>query len=166
MKIQSDWFSAGKAPAGANSRVGAHAKRAPGAEAGAKAGVLSRERTNPTSTRRKNGPGASSCQEAACGAPRNDGGLSMRDWNRSARRRLLCAASAIWALSAGAALAQAMPFTIDAQPAAAGIRQFARQAGVQILVQSDAAAGQAHRRRCVALCRSIALWSNCWPARG
>jgi iron complex outermembrane receptor protein len=142
MKIQSDWFSAGKAPAGANSRVGAHAKRAPGAEAGAKAGVLSRERTKPTSTRRKNGPGASSCQEAACGAPRNDGGLPMRDWNRSARRRLLCAASAIWALSAGAALAQAMPFTINAQPAAAGIRQFARQAGVQILVQSDAAAGR------------------------
>jgi iron complex outermembrane receptor protein len=51
------------------------------------------------------------------------------------------AASAVWALSAGAALAQAT-FKIDAQPAAAGIRQFARQAGVQILVQSDAAEGK------------------------
>jgi iron complex outermembrane receptor protein len=54
---------------------------------------------------------------------------------------MLLAASAVWALSAGAALAQT-PFKIDAQPAAAGIRQFARQAGVQILVQSDAAEGK------------------------
>ena len=66
----------------------------------------------------------------------------MRDWtNRSARRGALLAATAVWALSAGAALAQAT-FKIDAQPAAAGIRQFARQAGVQILVQSDAAEGK------------------------
>ena len=66
----------------------------------------------------------------------------MRVWtNRSTRRGALLAASAVWALSAGAALAQAT-FKIDAQPAAAGIRQFARQAGVQILVQSEAAEGK------------------------
>ena len=66
----------------------------------------------------------------------------MRVWtNRSARRGALLAASALWALSAGSTLAQTT-FRIDAQPAAAGIRQFARQAGVQILVQSDAAEGK------------------------
>ena len=67
----------------------------------------------------------------------------MRDWtSRSARRTLLCAASALWALTGGAALAQAVPFKIEGQPAAEGIRQFARQAGVQILVRSNAAQGK------------------------
>ncbi|MBO9546322.1 MAG: TonB-dependent receptor [Caulobacter sp.] len=66
----------------------------------------------------------------------------MRVWtNRSARRGLLLSACAVWALSAEAALAQTN-FKMDAQPAPEGIRQFARQAGVQILVQSDAAQGK------------------------
>ena len=135
--------SKGRASFAPNEPADPHAKRAPDVEAGAKAGVLGRDRTNRAGAHRKSALHPSSCQEAACGAPRDDGGLSMRDWtNRSARRRLLCAASAVWALSAGAALAQAAPFRIDAQPAAAGIRQFARQAGVQILVQSDAADGK------------------------
>ncbi|WP_291877091.1 TonB-dependent receptor [Caulobacter sp.] len=53
----------------------------------------------------------------------------------------MLSACAVWALSAEAALAQTN-FKMDAQPAPEGIRQFARQAGVQILVQSDAAQGK------------------------
>lgn len=62
--------------------------------------------------------------------------------SRSARQKLLCAAAAVWALSAGTAWAQALPFKIDSQPAATGIPQFARQAGVQILIQADAVQGK------------------------
>lgn len=143
MIVPGKWVSKVRASFPPNGPADPHAKRAPDPQAGAKASVLGRDRTNRASAHRKSALHPSSCQEAACGAPRDDGGLSMRDWtNRSARRRLLCAASAVWALSAGAALAQAAPFKIDAQPAAAGIRQFARQAGVQILVQSDAADGK------------------------
>jgi hypothetical protein len=147
MKFERDECAVTNITAWLVGRADSHPKRAPKSKAGAKAGVLSRDRTNRADTPRKSALHPSSCQEAASGGLRNDGGLSMRDWtNRSARRRLLCAASAVWALSAGAALAQAMPFRIDAQPAAAGIRQFARQAGVQILVQSDAAAASARDR--------------------
>jgi iron complex outermembrane recepter protein len=137
-----DALSARTTSAKAIRHVGAHAKRAPAGAGGVKAGELDRERIKAASDPRKIGAQPSSSLEAACGGPRSDGGLSMRVWtNRSARRGALLAASAVWALSTGAALAQTS-FRIDAQPAAAGIRQFARQAGVQILVQSDAAEGQ------------------------
>jgi iron complex outermembrane receptor protein len=67
----------------------------------------------------------------------------MGEWaRRSVKRKLLCAAAAVWALSGGSALAQAMSFKIDSQPAATGIPQFARQAGVQILIHADAVQGK------------------------
>jgi iron complex outermembrane receptor protein len=122
--------------------VSAHSKQAPSVVDGAKAGEFDREQINPPITRRKMRRRPSSCQKAAFGGPRIDGGLSMSEWKRAASRRLLCAASAVWALSAGAALAQAVPFKIDSQPAATGIPQFARQAGVQILIQAEAAQGK------------------------
>jgi iron complex outermembrane receptor protein len=127
----------------ATPHAAAHAKRAPAVADGAKAGVFGRDRNNLAIHPRKIGQRPSSCQEAALGGLRVDGGLSMNEWtSRSAKRTLLCAATAVWAWSAGTAFAQAMPFRIDAQPAATGIPQFARQAGVQILIQSDAAQGK------------------------
>ncbi len=122
---------------------GAHAKRAPACAGGAKAGVLGRERINPAIGRRKFSREASSYQETAHGGLGIDGGLSMSEWKRATSRGLLCAVSAVaLALSAGAAIAQAVPFKIDSQPAATGIPQFARQAGVQILIHADAVQGK------------------------
>jgi iron complex outermembrane receptor protein len=121
----------------------AHEKRAPPFADGAKAGVFGRERNKPKIHPRKMERRPSSGQEAAHGGLRIVGGLSMGDGtNRSGKRTLLCAAAAVWALSAGTSLAQGLPFRIDAQPAATGIPQFARQAGVQILIQSNAAQGK------------------------
>jgi iron complex outermembrane receptor protein len=122
--------------------VSAHPKQAPAVTDDAKSGEFHREQIIPPIDRRKTRPHPSSCQKAALGGPRIDGGLSMSEWKRAASRRLLCGASAVWALSAGAALAQAVPFKIDSQPAATGIPQFARQAGVQILIQAEAAQGK------------------------
>ncbi|MDB5456867.1 MAG: TonB-dependent receptor [Caulobacter sp.] len=67
----------------------------------------------------------------------------MGDWaKRPLRRKLLCAAAAGLALTGGAAWGQAKPFKIASQSAATGIPQFARQAGVQILIKADAASGK------------------------
>jgi iron complex outermembrane receptor protein len=120
----------------------AHAKRAPGSPDGAKAGVRDRRRNNHPIFPRKTDRRPSSYQKAALGGPRIDGGLSMIEQTNRSVKRKLCAAAAIWALSAGAAFAQAMPFRIDSQPAATGIPQFARQAGVQILIHADAVQGK------------------------
>jgi iron complex outermembrane receptor protein len=60
----------------------------------------------------------------------------------SARRRLLCGVAVGLALAAGSAAAQPLAFRIPAQPASSGVTEFARQAGVQILVAADAARGR------------------------
>jgi hypothetical protein len=61
MKILREWFVVGKVSITANRHADPHAKRAPDIEAGAKPGVSSRERIIPTSSCRKNAPGASCC---------------------------------------------------------------------------------------------------------
>jgi outer membrane receptor protein involved in Fe transport len=57
-------------------------------------------------------------------------------------RRVVLGGVALSALLAGAANAESRRFDIPAQPAATGITQFARQAGVQILVKADITTGQ------------------------
>ncbi len=53
------------------------------------------------------------------------------------RRHLMGAVAVGAILTAAPALAQVQPFQVTAQPAASGIAEFARQAGVQILVGAD-----------------------------
>ncbi len=60
-------------------------------------------------------------------------------YGMTGRRAALCGV-ALAALVAGQA--QAAAFNIPSQPAAEGITQFARQAGVQILAPASATAGQ------------------------
>jgi iron complex outermembrane receptor protein len=58
------------------------------------------------------------------------------------KNRLFCAASAGAVLIASPAWAQALAFKIPSQPAATGITEFARQAGVQVLVPEEATRGK------------------------
>ncbi len=60
----------------------------------------------------------------------------------SVRGGLLCAVAMGALLAAGPVLAQARAFRIPAQPVAGGVTEFARQAGVQILVSAEAAQGR------------------------
>jgi len=67
-KFPEDRFSAEITSAEAGGHVDAHAKRAPEGEAGAKAGVLDRDRIKGVLDPRKIGARPSSCQEAAFGS--------------------------------------------------------------------------------------------------
>jgi iron complex outermembrane receptor protein len=142
MQDENSLLDISTAVSAASTTVLTHRKWAPGVADGAKSSEFHRLRIILPINRRKTARRPSSCQMAALGGLRIDGGLSMNEWKRAASRKLLCAASAMWALSAGTVLAQAMPFKIDSQPAATGIPQFARQAGVQILIQAEAAQGR------------------------
>jgi iron complex outermembrane receptor protein len=62
--------------------------------------------------------------------------------NATVRRRLMCAVALGAALAAGPVWAQTRPFRIPSLPASSGVTEFARQAGVQILVSAEAAQGK------------------------
>jgi len=68
----------------------------------------------------------------------------MSGLQRGSKGRLVCAAAmvAVLAVAASPVWAQTRSFQIPSQPAAAGITEFARQAGVQILVPADSARGK------------------------
>ncbi len=66
----------------------------------------------------------------------------MRTGDDAFRRGLLGATAACTSLIAGSALAQTLMFKVPAQPAETGVTEFARQAGVQILVARDATIGR------------------------